>query len=251
MKQLSLFFVGALGTALLQMSASPARAQAETPTAESLLQQMVAAYSSARSYSGTTFVRYLNADGSERFHVAFKIWFLRPSSIRLDAESKKEGALPRREVLWSDGATIRTWSTGKPVVAQSKIKIAGSGMFGTYAYHVPTMLEESYAGTRRLHELSAPMLAGDEIVEGVDCYHIRGGWEGDEYEVWLGKEDHLVRKITATYSDHQLEEIHREVSLNAEIAPDVFRFAPEDDTTVPKPTATPAPKATATPTRSR
>jgi outer membrane lipoprotein-sorting protein len=238
MKQPSLLLVACFA-AVLSWSAPAVQAQPAAPTAESLLQQMAAAYASARSYSDHTFVRYLNPDGSERFHVDFKIWFLRPVSIRLDAESKKEGALPRREVLWSDGTTIRTWATGKPVVAQAKVRIAKSGMFGTYAYHVPTLLEPAYAETRRLHNLSAPTLAGEETVEGVDCYRISGGWEGDDYDVWIGKEDHLVRKIVAKHSDHQLEEIHRDVVLNADIPANVFRFAPEDEVPAAKKTATP------------
>jgi outer membrane lipoprotein-sorting protein len=235
---------------VLQFTARGAMAQGETPNAEALLQKMAETYAAARSYSDTSFARYLNADGSERFHVDFKIAFQRPASIRIDAESKAEGALPRREVLWSDGTTIRMWSTGKPVVAQAKVKIAGSGLFGTYAYHIPTLLEESFASTRRLHELAAPVIAGEEAFEGVECYHIKGQWEGDAYEVWIGKEDFLVRRVLANHGDHRMEEIHREVVLNGEIAPEVFRFAPEKEA-VPgkgkKPTPTPSPKGSPTP----
>jgi outer membrane lipoprotein-sorting protein len=241
MKQPFLISV-ALVAAVVQINAARAQAPEETPTAQALLQQMAAVYAGAQSYSDTTFVRYLEPDGGERFHVEFQIRFQRPSSIRLDAESRKEGALPRREVLWSNGATIRTWSSGKAVVAQAKVRIAKSGMFGTYAYHIPTLLEESYAETRRLHDLSSATLAGEENVEGVDCHRIQGDWDGDAYEVWIGKEDHLVRKIVAQHSDHRLEEIHRSVALNTEIAPEVFRFAPEEEV-VPKPAAKPARQA--------
>ncbi len=249
MKQLSFLRFLAVVAVLLHVLGGTLQAQTETPSAETLLSKMAETYAAARSYSDTTFVRYLNPDGSERLHVDFKIAFARPSSIRLDAESKREGALPRREVLWSDGATIRTWSAGKPVVAQAKVKIAKSGMFGTYAYHIPTLLEESYADMHRLHQLSAPKVAGEEAVEGVDCYRISGDWDGDAYEVWIGKEDHLVRKITARHRDHQLEEIHREVVLDGPIAPEVFRFAPEDELPdAKKKKATPKPTPGVTPT---
>jgi hypothetical protein len=234
-----------LALCILLLPVRLAFAQSETPTAEQLLRQMEAAYAAAGTYSDTSVARYLNPDGTERFHVDYKIWFARPSRMRIDATSKREGFLPRREVLWSDAATIRMWGTGKPVVARAEVKLAGSGMFGTYAYHVPTLLDASYASALRLHELSSPTLAGEEEFEGVPCWRIRGDWAGDAYEVWIGKADNMVRKIVATYADHQLEEIHREIALDAPIGPEVFRFAPENEADIPKPDASPA--ATATP----
>lgn len=218
--------------------------QAETPpAAESLLQEMARAYSTAQSYSDKSMAIYRNRDGSERLRVDFRIWFARPSSFRVDAESKRPGGgVPRREVMWADGAAARTWATDKAVASHPKVRIAGSGMFGTYAYHVPTLLESSYGARRRLHELSSPELVGEETFEGVDCYRVRGEWEGDAYEVWLGKADHLVRKIAATYADHQQEEIHREILVDQPIPKETFRFAPEDEAFPSKKKKMPSPK---------
>lgn len=223
-----------LVTILLTLPKS-ARSQ-PPPTAGSILQEMAATYAAAQSYSDTSVAKYRNPDGTDRLGVDFRIWFARPSSFRIDALSKSpSGTTPRREVIWSEGAVTRAWATDRPVRNLAKVQIAGSGMFGTYAYHLPTLLEANYGGESRLNTLSQPTLAGEERFEDVDCYRIRGGWDGDPYEVWVGKADHLLRKIVAKYKDHELEEIHRNIAVNQPIPKEIFRFVPENETLPIKP----------------
>jgi outer membrane lipoprotein-sorting protein len=206
------------------------RAQSEAPTAEAILQQMEATYAATRSYLDNSSARFRNPDGSEGTQVDFKLWFSRPKFFRIDATTRRApDAKPVREVMWFDGEMARMWSSTSPVVARTKIQLAGSKMFGTYAYHVPTMLEASYAGPRRLHQLESTTLAGEEAVEGVDCYHVKGAWQGDPYEVWVGKEDHLVRKIVANYKGYVMEELHRDITTNHPMDMTVFRFALEEE----------------------
>ena len=136
---------------------------------------MEAAYAALASYSDVTAVKYRNPDGTDRSNVEFKMWFARPARFRADAHTTRpDGSPAKREVMWTDGQNARSWSTGKAVTNLTKIQLAGSGMFGTYAYHIPTLLEPAYAGQKRLHELGAPALLGDEAVEGVECYRIQG-----------------------------------------------------------------------------
>ena len=206
------------------------QAQAEAPSAESILQKMEATYAAMSSYSDTITVRYRNPDGSEGAQATCKFWFVRPALFRLDGQSRRSESSPsKREVIWADGEGARSWSTASAVSARSKIQLAGSKMFGTYAYHIPTLLEASYGGPRRLHQLETPSTAGEEVFENVDCYRVRGLWLGDPYEVWIGKEDNLVRKITANYKGYGMEEIHRDVSVNQPIPKEVFQFAPENE----------------------
>lgn len=226
------------------MAATPVHAQSSGPlSAEGVLQQMEAAYSAAKSYADTIAVRFRNPDGSEGARVECKLWYTRPKLIRIDATSRRSPeAEPKREVMWFDGESARMWSSTSPVVTRGKIQLAGSKMFGTYAYHIPTLLEPSYAGPRRLHQLGAPRLEADESIEGVDCYHLRGEWQGDSYQLWIGKADHLVRKIVADYSGYVMEELHLGIALNQPIDPAVFRFAPEEEAGAPLKKATPPPR---------
>ena len=206
------------------------RAQGEPPTPESILQQMESTYATTRSYRDTSSVQFRNPDGSEGARVDYKIWFSRPRFFRIDATTRKDAETkPVREVMWFDGEMARMWSTTSPVVARTKIQLAGSKMFGTYAYHIPTLLEKSYAGPQRLHQLGSPIFADEESLDGVDCHRIRGDWLGDPYEVWIGKADHLVRKIVANYKGYIMEELHREITVDQPMDMSVFRFAPEEE----------------------
>ena len=216
--------------ALIIAGLSDGRAQTEPATAESLLLRMEAAYAAAKSYQDTISVRFRNPDGAEGAQAECKIWFVRPTDFRIDGQLRRGPDAPaKREVIWSNGATVRSWSTTSPVTMRAKVQLAGSKMFGTYAYHIPTLLESSYGGPRRLHQLEGSTLAGEETFEGVECYRIRGDWQGDPYEIWLGKTDFLVRKITATYKGYAMEEIHREIMVNQSIPKETFQFAPENE----------------------
>jgi outer membrane lipoprotein-sorting protein len=223
----------ALNTALL-FACAPMRAEEATPTAESLLKKMEATYAAGKSYHDSISVHFRNPDGAEGAEAECKVWFQRPDFFLIDGQLRRApGVPPTREVIWSNKSGARAWSTTNPVTSSPKVQIAGSKMFGTYAYHIPTLLEASYGGPRRLHQLDSPTLAGEETFGGVECYRISGTWQGDAYEVWLGKADSLVRKIHANYKGYEMEEIHRDISLNPDIPAKTFDFAPEGDI-VPK-----------------
>ncbi|MDQ6861226.1 MAG: DUF2092 domain-containing protein [Verrucomicrobiota bacterium] len=215
---------------LLLLIPSLLRGEEGSPPAETVLQEMEQTYRALRSYADTSAVAFRNPDETEGARVEFKIWFTRPHFFRLDATTHSTPeAKPLREVMWFDGQAARMWSTTMPVVTRSKIQLAGSKMFGSYAYHIPTLLEPSYAGPKRLNELTSPTLLEDEQVDGTDCYHVRGEWLSDPYELWIGKGDHLVRKILASYHGYLMEETHRELKPNLPIDPATFRFAPEEE----------------------
>ena len=170
----------------------------EPPDAHALLKEMAESYAAVTTYSDVGTAIYRNADGSENLSVKFRLWLARPGSFRVDAESTKPGSKSaRREVLWTDGRTIRRWATHRPVSTLPRVQLVGSGMFGTYAYHVPTLLEVKYGAKRRLNDLTLPKLVGSEAINGVDCYEVSGQWEGDKYSIWIGKEEHRVRKMVA------------------------------------------------------
>lgn len=210
-------------------------AQSEAPSAQALLDQMEKTYAALNSYSDTTFARYRNPDGARGARAQCKVWFVRPGFFRIDGESRRqEGSPSKREVMWSDGKMARSWSTATAVTIREKVQLAGSKMFGTYAYHIPTLLEASYAGPQRLHQLDAPAMNGEETVDGVDCYRIKGEWQGDPYEIWLGKADSLVRKIAANYKGYELEELHRSIVVDEAIPTEVFQFAPENEPEAPR-----------------
>ena len=191
-------------------------------------------YANLQSYHDLTSVRFRNPDGSAGAQAGCKIWFQRPRFFRIDGESRRAPDAPsKREVIWSNETAARSWSTTEPVAVLPAIKLAGSKMFGTYAYHIPTLLEAGFGGPRRLHQLEAVELAGEENFEDVACYHLRGTWQGDPYEIWLGRDDFLVRKIVANYQGYEMEEVHRAIATDENIPKEIFQFAPEQDAVAP------------------
>lgn len=230
-----------LATILL---AAHVQAQDEAPTAQTLLQKMAETYAAVLSYSDTTIANYRQPDGAPGAQAEAKIWFVRPDLFRIDGQSKRAAeALPKREVMWSDGETARAWTPASAVTMLPKIQLAGSKMFGTYAYHIPTLLQASFGGPRRLHQLESPTVVAEETIDDIACYRIKGDWQGDPYEVWLGKVDSLVHKLSADYKGYAMEELHRDIRLNAPISKDVFDFAPENENVSPSSKSTPQPTA--------
>lgn len=227
--------------------AAPIFAQDASPaagSAEKILRQMLDTYAGASSYSDVGTATYRGLDDTPGPVASFRVWFARPNKFRIDASTVSPGlTVPRREVLWADGQKIRSWSTARAVKSLTSVQLVGSGLFGTYAYHVPTLLNEDYAARSRIHQLEEPTVVGEEEFEGTPCVRIAGKFLGDSYELWVGKDDHLVRKIVARYRDHVLEEIHREIAVNQPLPPEVFNFAPEEEI-APGPTSPPSPEPT-------
>ncbi len=226
---------------LLCLSARGIRAD-EAATA--LLRTMEQTYAALSSYTDTSTAHFTNPDGAAGAQVDYRIWFQRPALFRIDAVTKAPGGgteKPTREVLWANGDSIRTWGTTQPVKSRAKVQLAGSKMFGTYAYHIPSLLESSYGGPRRLHQLDEAAIVGEETIDGVLCQQVHGVWQSDPYDVWIGRDDHLVRKIVALYSGYRMEETHREITVNQPIAKESFEFAPEDDAATPLKKNTPPP----------
>jgi outer membrane lipoprotein-sorting protein len=205
-----------------------------TSMAESVLRKMAAKYAALNSYSDTTSVKYRNPDGADGASADCKIAFQRPSFLLIDGQSRRAPDAPtKREVIWSDGKSARSWSTSSAVTILNKIQLAGSKMFGTYAYHIPSLLQADWGGARRLSDLEAPSLATNETIDGVECLHVRGNWMGDSYEVWLGKNDYLVRKIVAIYSGYGMEELHHDITVDQPIPGKTFAFEPEKEVSPP------------------
>ncbi len=224
-----------LAITLLCSSMTFARAQVVETAAKSILEKMAATYAAMQSYSDSIIVHYRNPDGTEGGNSECKIWFDRPIWFRIDGESRlAPDAPPKREVIWCDGKTTRSWTTARAVTTLSHIQLAGSKMFGAYAYHIPTLLQKSYAGPRRLNNLDSPTLAEEETIDGVECFHLRGQWFKDPYEVWLGKNDFVVRKISAIYRGYGMEELHRNIAINPSIPIETFQFEPEKEAAAPE-----------------
>jgi outer membrane lipoprotein-sorting protein len=204
-------------------------------TPEVILKKTAARYATYSSYSdvGVVITTYDEATAGRIEKQPFRLFFSRPNKFLvewLDYYLQKDG---RKNVVWSDGkAAFAYW---EPDTFEKKQNLemgiaAATGVSSGAAYTIPRLLIPEIEGWA-LNDLKKPTLVGEEVFEGELCYRIKGfDSGGDPNEVWIGKRDSLVRKVT-THSSFEAfstvqEEIHRNIRVNQPIPNDTFDFKP-------------------------
>lgn len=175
-----------------------------SPEAIALMKQMVAAYQSLSSYRdrGRT-VQTLKSSPSDQamLEIEFTTVFERPSKFRFSwtrTENFGDGPNISKAAIWSDG--IRVWSSSDEKnieVAEESFSMAVAGADGVTrgaAREIFRLLSDKVSGFR-FDQLQGLKIVGSETVSGVDCYVVHGiQYDVDNYELWIGKQDHLIRK---------------------------------------------------------
>ncbi len=187
-------------------------------TASDILARMALAYSECQSYRDRGEVHSVLDSGASKTETKqrFSTTFIRPDRFKYEFRVKPwYGGGEQLYVVWGNGQGFKSWWTVRPQVEQfSTISEAIAGPTGISqgsAYTVPTLL----LGTRRTHEPllgeGRPERLDDEIINGVDCYVLRGTgeWE-DETTVWIDKGSLGLRKIyeSKTFSKERLEKLN-------------------------------------------
>jgi hypothetical protein len=225
---------------LLLLCASTAVAQnpAPSPTAEALLNAMVAKYRSAKTYSDSGTSEAGSTWTGVKSHTAtFQIRFARPAFLRFELlEPRKFGIREVRTVWWSDENDNQIWSSLKTKIE----RLAGDDLYrarwdvGAPAYHIPTLLNERYANQYFLQVslLPDPTMLADETIEETECYHLgpknAAATPDLAYDLWIGKDDLLIRKFGFRRGAFLYHEIHRDILVDADLPEDTFRVAPPE-----------------------
>ena len=92
---------------------------------------------------------------------------------------------------------------------------------------VPTLLMRDVSGFR-LTQMEKVVLVREEVFDGKDCFVVRGFHPyGYQIELWIGKNDFLLRKEREKNDDGTFtEEIRSDIKLNGSIPSEVFQYAP-------------------------
>jgi hypothetical protein len=75
------------------------------------------------------------------------------------------------------------------------------------------------------------MLAPDTF-EGTPCLRVAGHLKGDDVEIWIGRDDLLIRRIVTTHRDASIpdlvkdEEIRRDIQVDRDLPDDTFDVTP-------------------------
>lgn len=211
-----------------------ANAQKRSTTPQAILKKAAERYAALSSYQdvGVVIITYDEGTSGGIEKQPFKLFFNRPNQFRfewIDYGSQRNGRL---RIVWSEGKeTFTYWEPDKYEKEESlEMAIAGAtGVSSGAAYHIPNLLMPEMDGWVTT-DLKKTTLLGEEMFEGELCYRIKGfDPRQNVNEVWIGKRDFLVRKLTShsTFEDFTSvqEEIHRNIKTN-QIAPQVFAFKP-------------------------
>lgn len=213
------------------MCALPLRlAMSSDAIADAFIQDTVATYRAMSSYqdrgrSVQTLKSTPDDDEPAMATVDFATAFRRPNKIRFSwtkTYNFMDDRAPSKEELGSDGSKVWSWnSTDSAPEAEESIGMAVAGATGvTYgaAHMIPRLLTDDVHGFR-IDQLKHLKILRSERLEGIDCYVLHGLKFEIEVELWIGKEDHLIRKRIETRPDGNTNTFQLEhIAIGADIA---------------------------------
>lgn len=193
-------------------------------------------YSRLVSYQddGVVITTYDKETGGRIDKLPFKTSFKRANLFRFEWTDYFFSKLGKKRVVWSNGQDA--FSYWEPDRYEKKeylgLAIAGAtGVSRGSSHTVSRLLLTDEVSGFRVTDLEDTSLLGEEIFEGVLCYHIKGTHpHGGFYELWIGKSDRLLRKVRQETRDSDKtttqEEIRRNIHVNQPIANAVFDYKP-------------------------
>lgn len=199
------------------------------PNANQIMRSVVETYQSLSTYSdrGTTIVH--SSDSDAVYRVEFESLFKRPRRLRF-AWTMEFSHVPGHKqtgVIWCDGEIA--WASysflgGKPE-RKKTLESAEAGATGASqgtAHTILRLLSEEVGGMR-LDELQALTITGSEMADGIKCTVLLGYFaSGEQRTIWVGSNDHLIRRIEDRYNTSRREEVHTQIVVNQDIADSRF-----------------------------
>jgi hypothetical protein len=166
--------------------------------ATEVLGRMAAVYASARTYTDrgsvtTTFIH----PGKRRINrLPFRTAFERPHRFRYEFTDESLG---HRLVIWQETPPAKMFWTVEGRVETHELLMAlarATGISGGSAMTIPRLLIPELAeGSRGVTDLEDALQIGQELIEDIPCFLIRGRLNSSTVTVSLGVDDLLVRRI--------------------------------------------------------
>ncbi len=148
---------------------------------------MIAAYGQASSYEdhGRVTVTYTGGT-SHSWEGGFQTSFLRAEGFRFAARGEF-----RNDLVWTDGATIKSYQEGGSIEDQKTLVRA------QYHSSVPGLLLPSHADHAVMRHLRDLRISpAPELVDGHPCWRIDGTRRTDEHlTLWIDQAAHILRRM--------------------------------------------------------
>ena len=200
-----------------------------------ILNNMFRVYSNFASYQDEGILVTTNDEptGGTIEKMPFKTFFKRPNLFRFEWTDYGITKLGRTKLIWFNGKEAFTYWEPDSYEKEESLSFAVAGATGVSSRAVNTVSsllmpdELNYSSLKRLGKVS---LLGEDVIEGVRCYRIKATEGEDPLELWVGKNDFLVRKLRreTKYGDRISinEEIRRKIQVNQAISEVVFDYKP-------------------------
>jgi outer membrane lipoprotein-sorting protein len=199
-------------------------------TGSEIIQIMAEKYTSAKSYQDTGTVVRGSANGSPndaRVLTTFSTFFARPEFYRFQWKSNDDN-VPGWKVIWTAGDYFSTLNANGDrqleVDRDVTVARAAAGTRGA-SQTIAALLSGTVRGFR-VSNMSEVTLLREEQFESTNCYVVRGHHPlGFAIDLWVGKDDFLIRKIRQINGDGSYQdEIRREVKLDVPIPAEIFQY---------------------------
>jgi outer membrane lipoprotein-sorting protein len=235
----SLALVVSIFSFALPLIAQPQR----KPDAKRILNNMFRAYSRLASYRDEGILVTTNDEptGGTIEKMPFKTFFKRPNLFRFEWTEYGITKLGRVYLIWCNGKEAFTyWEPDRYEKNESlSSAIAGAtGVSSGAASNVSVFLMPEKYWSSPLQRLVNVSLLGEDVFEGVRCYHIKAAEGEDLVELWVGKTDFLLHKLRQETRSREgvriKEEIRRKIQVDQAIPEIVFNYKPPIPLTPPK-----------------
>jgi outer membrane lipoprotein-sorting protein len=192
--------------------------------AAQIMAQVVAAYHSVPSYSDTGTIVDRAGRGGFEMKVRFETFFKRPSKLRFNWTIENNNVRRHRHnaMIRSDGTT--TWTSysfrGSRPERKDSLDLAVAGAIGASlgsAHRIPRLLIDQITSFR-MDELKDLRIRSYEPADEVECVVLVGERAvGTEVTVWVGRQDHLIRRIEERSRHDVLVETRTRILVNQDI----------------------------------
>jgi len=201
-----------------------------------IMRQIVDTYRSLLTYAdkGRSIVRLSSVNYTVEFETVFK----RPARLRFNwtVQSSAIPAHKQHALIWSDGT--KAWALysfrGNKLEQKDDLGLAVAGATGASwrtAHDIPRLLTDDIRGFR-LDEMRDLKMVGNHTIDNVDCVVLAGGYGYqseraghyaiNECKIWVGREDHLIRRIERRSEKSVQEEIRTQIVINKDIPDSKF-----------------------------
>jgi len=206
------------------------------PAAVAFMKQTVATYLALQTYQdrgrSSQTLKFYPEDGDAAIVVVeFSTSFKRPRRFKFEWTTSRDfgdGLDVDKNAIWSDGAKVWSWSSNElNPEREDNLNMAVAGATGIsqgMAHEIFRLLSDEVTGFR-FDQLKRLKLLGSEKVGGVECTIVHGFQYDNDVKLWIGKEDHLIRKGVETTPDTNTNTFERtDIVVDGEIADADFVF---------------------------